>query len=260
MQAAVKNVALGIGTWVREFLTNLTEFLAIFYATVFAVLKLRFRGARVVGRVLMNQIRFTGVHALGPITIASLAIGSLVIIQAATFLPSDYIISVSTTILIKEIIPLLTALILIARSGTAIAIEISNMKLNEELAAILKMGIPVEHFVFAPRLLGMLISFVGLVIYADFAAIIGGFWLARAADVTPITFTITEFLAGVQIDHFFQQMLKVIVFGVVIALTSIQYALRVKWSVREVPIITTTAVVRSIIACLLITVFISVYL
>jgi phospholipid/cholesterol/gamma-HCH transport system permease protein len=249
-----------IGASVREWFSNIVEFLGIFYATVFAALKMRTRGARVVGRVLLNQIRFTGVHALVPVMIASLAIGGLVIMQAANFLEGFVNVPrVACAILVKEIIPLLTALILIGRSGTAIAIEIGNMKLNEELAAILKMGIPIEHLVFLPRLLGMVLSFGGLAVFANIAAILGGYYLAKFVGVVPITFNLIELVNGVQVGDVVSAALKVFIFGVIIALTSIQYGLRVKRSVREVPIVTTGAVVRSMIACLILNTFISAY-
>jgi phospholipid/cholesterol/gamma-HCH transport system permease protein len=254
------NPLLRLGATVRERVGNIVELLAIFYRTLAAIALLRFRGFSVVGRVLLNQIRFTGVHALGPVSIASLAIGGLVLMQAATYLPADYIVRVSIVILVKEIVPLLTALILIGRSGTAISIEIGNMKLNEELAVILKMGVPIEHFVFAPRLLGMLVSFLALTVYADVAAVVGGYYLARAAAVVPIQFSLNELVSGVLMEDAAIAAVKVVVFAAVIALTSIQYGLRVRRSVREVPIVTTTAVVRSMIACLILNTFISVYL
>ncbi len=248
-----------IGRHANEFLGNIVQFLSLFYATVVTVPRLRTRGARVIWSVLVNQIRFTGVHALGPVTVASLAIGGLVIMQAAAYIPADYVIRVSMIVILREIVPLLTALILIGRSGTAIAIEIANMKLNEELASILKMGIPIEHFVFLPRVAGMVISCLGLVVYADVAAVLGGYALARSAGVTPITFNLIEMLNGVEVADFAIAALKVCIFGVIIALTGIQYGLRVRQSVREVPIVTTTAVVRAMIACLLVNTFVSVY-
>lgn len=249
-----------IGAYVNGIIRHYTELLSLLYATLYAMARLRFRGFSVVGRVLINQVRFTGVHAIGPVSIASLAIGALVIMQAATYLPSDLTIKLSIVILVKEVVPLLTALILIGRSGTAISIEIGNMKLNEELAAILKMGVPIEHFVFGPRLVGMVLSFLSLVVYASTAAVVGGYYIAKKAAVAPITFSIQELVAGMTISDAGVAILKVLVFSTIIAITSIQYGLKVRRSVREVPIVTTTAVVRSMIACLIINTFISVYL
>lgn len=253
------SLAETVGATLRQRLASIVEFLALLYTTSKAIVKLRFQGFRVIGHIIVNQLRFTGVHAIGPVSVASLAIGGLVMIQGSTYVPADYVLRVTTAILVKEVVPLLTALILIGRSGTAISIEIGNMKLNEEIAAIKKMGIPIEHLVFAPRLIGMVVSFLALVIYADFSALVGGFYLARWANVTPISFRLDELLAGVQMSDFFSASFKVLLFGVVIAVTSIQYGLRVRRSVREVPIVTTTAVVRSMIACLILNTFISTF-
>jgi phospholipid/cholesterol/gamma-HCH transport system permease protein len=255
----VQNPATILGRRATTWILSLVEFLGLLYATLATIPKLRFTGMRVVSRVFLNQIRFTGVHALGPVTLASLAIGGLVLLQAATYLPADYVVRVAMVIVVKEIVPLLTALILIGRSGTAIAIEIAHMKLGEELAAIVEMGIAVEHLVYLPRLLGMVVSFLGLAVYANVAAVLGGYYLARSTGVVPITFNLVELLDGIEVADAANAALKVSVFAVIIALTSIQYGLRASRSVREVPIVTTGAVVRSMIACLILNSFISVY-
>jgi len=256
-----QRIPTNLGKVTREWFSTTIEFLALLYTTLMTAFRLRLTGWRVTLRVLLNQIRFTGVHALGPVSIASLAIGGLVIMQAANFLEGfvPSVPRVACAIIVKEIVPLLTALILIGRSGTAISIEIGNMKLNEELAAILKMGIPIEHLVFGPRLFGMVISFLDLAVYANIAAVLGGYYLARLVHVSPIMFDLAQLLNGVQVADVSIAGLKVFVFGIVIALTSIQYGLKVRRSVREIPIVTTAAVVRSMISCLIINTFISAY-
>jgi len=122
--------------------------------------------------------------------------------QVANYLPADYVVKVISVSLIKEILPLLMALILIGRSGTAIAIEIGNMKLNEELAAILKMGIPdrahglppapPRHGDLVPRARHLREPRGGLRRLLP----------RRAARVVPITFSIDELVAGVQVGDF----------------------------------------------------------
>jgi phospholipid/cholesterol/gamma-HCH transport system permease protein len=210
---------------------------ALLYSTLRTTLALRGRGFRVVSGVIVNQIRFTGVHAFVPVTFASLAIGAMILIQGILFLPPDITVPISVMILVREVAPVLTALILIGRSGTAIAIELGNMKLNQELAALASMGIPVEHVVVFPRLAGMVVSFAALCVYSALAAVVGGYLAARAATA----------------------MLKVVCFGFIVALTSVQHGFAVQQSVREIPIVTTRAVVRSMMLCIVINSFISIY-
>src|SRR5438034_654470 len=84
------------------------------------------------------------------------------------------------------------------------------------IVAILTMGIAIEHMVFLPRLLGMVLSFLGLAIFANLAAVFGGYYLARLAGVTAIPFSIEELLAGIEVKHFNLACIKVCIFGVVI--------------------------------------------
>jgi phospholipid/cholesterol/gamma-HCH transport system permease protein len=243
-----------IGIW--DYLAGL---LGLLYGTIVTALVLRGRGLRVVSGVLVNQIRFTGVHAIVPVTFASLAIGAMILIQGILYLPADITVPISVMILVREVAPVLTALILIGRSGTAIAIEIGNMKLNNELDALTTMGIPLEHLVALPRVLGMVLSFFALMIYSAVAAVVGGFAVAKAAAVAPVTFSLAELVQSVTVGQMAIACVKVFCFGLIISLTSIQHGISVEFSVREVPIVTTRAVVRAMILCIVVNSLISVY-
>jgi phospholipid/cholesterol/gamma-HCH transport system permease protein len=252
---AKKLGAVILGTW--DYLAGL---LGLLYGVAATALSMRSRGLRVVMGVLVNQIRFTGVHALVPVTFASLAIGAMILIQGILYLPPDITVSISVMILVREVAPVLTALILIGRSGTAIAIEIGNMKLSQELDALRTMGMPVEHVVSLPRVVGMLLSFLALFIYAAIASTVGGYFVARAASVVPVNFTLQSLLGAVTVGQFATAMLKVVCFSLIIAATSIQHGLSVQFSVREIPIVTTRAVVRSMLLCIAVNTFIAIYM
>jgi phospholipid/cholesterol/gamma-HCH transport system permease protein len=252
---AKKLGAAALGIW--DYLAGL---FGLLYATLITALAMRRRGLRVWTQVFVNQVRFTGVNALWPVTFASLAIGAMILIQGILYLPPDITVPISVMILVREVAPVLTALILIGRSGTAIAIEIGNMKLNQELDALRSMGIPLEHVVALPRVLGMVVSFCALFVYSAIASVVGGYLVARAAAVAPVTFTLESLLAALTVGHFTIAMLKVLCFGLIVGLTSIEHGLSVQYSVREIPIVTTRAVVRSMLMCIVVNSFIAIYM
>ncbi|MFW6331188.1 MAG: ABC transporter permease [Gemmatimonadota bacterium] len=141
-------------------------------------------------RVVINQIRFTAVQALPFLTIMALVIGLAVIAQAsaqaARFGFSDILGTILVTVVIRELGPLLTAIVVLGRSGTAIAAELATNGVLRETEALESMGVdPLQYFVI-PRVIGGAISVAMLVIFFDLVALGGGagfaWWMA---DVSP---------------------------------------------------------------------------
>lgn len=241
-----------IGRSVLSVFRYLSEIVELFRRTMAATVGLRPGALRVVRRLTTLQLLYTGSHAVVPLTVASIAVGTLVISQAAEFLPGDYVDAVVAPILVREVVPVLTFFLLIARSGTAITIDIASMKLNDELAALRVMDIPMEHFIVLPRLIGMIGAFLMLQIYAYAASLVGGYYAWAGITATMPSFPLLNLLAAVDFGDVGLSFLKVTLFGLVVSLTAVQHGLSVRQSRREIPIVTTQAVVRSLLLCFVI--------
>ena len=142
---------------------------------------------RMFGRILIQQVRFTAVDAMPIIAGLGLLIGGLVIAQAhaqaVRFGVSETLGQILATILVRELGPLFAAIIVVARSGTAIASELATSRVMGEVSALEALGVdPVQYFVI-PRLAGCAISVALLAVYFDAIAILGGMgttsWLAH---------------------------------------------------------------------------------
>lgn len=147
-------------------------------------------------RVLINQIRFTAVQALPLLTMIALLIGVTVIVQASAqalrFGFADTLGKILVTVVVRELGPLLTAIIVIGRSGTAIAAELATDGVLGETEAMESMGVEPLQYLVIPRVVGAAISVVLLVIYFDTVTLIGGALVATAlADVS-----LPEYLAA----------------------------------------------------------------
>jgi phospholipid/cholesterol/gamma-HCH transport system permease protein len=230
----------------------------LFVRTIATAIALRQHGLGVVRRVLLMQMFFTGAQAVVPVTIASVAVGTLVVSQAVQYLPADYVVSVADVILVREVLPLLTAFLVIGRSGTAITVEIGTMKLEDELSALRIMRIPFEHFIVLPRLIGMIVSFVLLMVYAYVAALGGGYYVWFALSESTAPFPVEVLLEGVEIEDVLLSMLKVTLFGMVVAITAVQHGLSVTESRREIPIQTSRSLVRATLICAIINTVVSI--
>ena len=209
----------------------------------------------VVYRVTLLQIFFTGFQAVLPITLASVALGILVLSVSLRYLPVDYVQGVAAIVIVREVVPLATMFLVIGRSGTAITIEVATMKLNDELSALKILGIPFDQYVLV---VGMVLALVLLQVYADLFGLIGGYWGTALVDWNLPSYPASDLLQGIDPSDFFAAMLKAVFFGTIVSLTAIQHGLQVQRSRREIPIVTSRAVVRSLLLCFLVNTAVSV--
>ncbi|HJQ21883.1 MAG TPA: ABC transporter permease [Gemmatimonadaceae bacterium] len=129
-------------------------------------------------RQLTLQVRFTAVDAMPIISGLALLIGALVIAQAhaqaVRFGVSEALGQLLATIIVRELGPLFAAIIVVARSGTAIASELATSRVMGEVTALEALGVDPVQYMVLPRLAAAAISVALLAMYFDFIAIMGG--------------------------------------------------------------------------------------
>lgn len=214
-------------------------------------------GGPVIRRLVMLQLVYTGVQALFPLTVAAIAVGLLVFSFSLEHLPVELVQSVASTVIVLEVIPLLLIFLIIGRSGTAITIDVASMKLNDELDALRVMGIDPVRYIALPRVIGVTLAFVVLQMYGQLAALLGGYWGALLLDLDLPAYPIEDLLAGIAHSDVLLSTVKMLVFGPVVALTAILHGASVERSRREIPIVTSQAVVRSLLMCFLLNTVVS---
>ena len=204
---------------------------------------------RPVAGVLMKQILFTGVHTWTVIVALFFLIGTLVITQIIVFAGTEgasLIGRVLVWVVVREVGPLLTAMIVIARSGAAIAAELASMKMNDELWTLEVLGIPVARYLVMPRVIGVAVSVAMLALYAEIVAINGGFLVGSLIWNIPFM----EFQQGlVQLSvlrEIFLSLLKSFVFGLAIAAVCCYQGLSVEGGATQIPVAATKGVMRSL--------------
>ncbi len=209
------------------------------------------QGLRTILSVISSQIYFTGFQALPLISVLSLATGGIVILQSSSnlhlFGGTQMIGNLLVVIIVRELGPLMTALVVIARSGTAVASEVGNMRANREIEALEAMGINPLSFIVFPRLVGGVISVVCLAFYFTVSALIGGFLITKLLNDLPMNFYLDSLANAIAFEDLWLFLLKNIFSGMIIFVVSCYQGLSVKKSPTEVPVATTQAVVNSII-------------
>ncbi len=217
--------------------------------TVQAVMDL-LRPWRVRWGFVIEQAILMGSRAVGIVALISFLVGLTLAFQAAylmrQFGAEIYVAGLTSASIVREMGPLITAIMVAGRSGSAITSEVATMKVNEEIDALEVMGIPFVPFVAVPRLLALVITLPLLTIMADVAGILGGWivgtaWLGMANE----TWLRGTFDALSPRD-FTNGIIKSITFGWGIAIIGLHYGRRVLGGAQEVGRATTASVVSSI--------------
>lgn len=213
-------------------------------------------------RVTLRQMLFTGVDALPVVSAIALMLGLIVITQAGTQLPKvggqGLIGTIIVVVIIRELGPLLTAFIVIGRSGTAITTELGNMRVAQEVTALELMGIRVSRYVIMPRVVAVVLSMLCLIIYFDAVAVLGGFVIARLKLTLPFQVFGQAVAQSLSLADVLVTVAKGVLFGTAVAVICCHHGLSVRASYTEVPQQTTKAMINSVTSCLALDILVTV--
>jgi len=207
------------------------------------------------------QILFTFVHAMGISTLLAVAIGAAVNIIGVPFLSmlnqQQLIYTLLIIIITRELGPLLTAFIVIARSATAIATEIAGMVISHEVEAYISVGVdPIEHLA-VPRFLGVTISLVLLNIYFSVFGLAGSYIVAQMFTSIPMDHYFSSLLQQLTIHDLILSFIKSIANGAIISITAVREGFSVDRASTEVPVAGLRAVSSAFALCILVNVLLS---
>lgn len=209
------------------------------------------QGLRTLVGVVSAQIYFTGVQALPLTAVLSFFMGALISFQfqaQVSFIGNAaYIGNLMVMVIFRELAPLATALIVVARSGTAVASEIGAMKAHKEFDALEVMGIHPLSYVVFPRLVGGVVSVVGLAIFFCGAATLGGFVFCHWLLGMPLAFYVESLISALTLGDVGLILGKNILSGALIFVVCCHQGFSVQGSPHEIPQATTRAVVRSLL-------------
>jgi phospholipid/cholesterol/gamma-HCH transport system permease protein len=172
--------------------------------------------------------------------------------QLRQFGADAFIVNILGLSLIRELGPVLAAILIAGRSGSAITAQIGVMRVTEELDAMRVMGIARGYRLVMPRALAMAVAMPLLTVWTTLAALLGGMVAADVAmGLTPAYF-ISALPKAVQIGNLWLAMGKSVVFGLMIALIGCHYGLRVQPNTQSLGQGTTASVVTSITMVILV--------
>ncbi|HXT11496.1 MAG TPA: ABC transporter permease [Candidatus Angelobacter sp.] len=238
-----------IGELVRSFALDLKEQIAFLGGLFVALPVVLVRPRRMRWREVRRVLEKAGANALPVISIFSWLVGLVLALEAAQPLKhmgaEIFIADMIGFSSLRDTGPLVTAIMLAGRSGSAFAAEIGTMKVNEELDALTTMGLSPMRFLVVQRVVAALLLTPLLTLYAMLMGIIGGVVVLRFMGFPPLMIY-HEIVARVGLNDFAVGMFKSLIFGFIIGGIGCMRGLQTKEGPRAVGVSTTRSVVASI--------------
>jgi phospholipid/cholesterol/gamma-HCH transport system permease protein len=199
---------------------------------------------------VLFYMKRAGVEGLPIVGLISFLLGLIIAfmssLQLKQFGANIYVASLVGVAMVSELGPIMTAIIVAGRSGSAFAAEIGTMKVNEEVDALAAMGFDPTHFLAVPKVLAAMVAVPILTLYSDFFGIGGGLVVGvLGLDLTVYTY-VRETMSVISVTSIFKGLLKSVVFAVLIAGIGCQRGFQVRGGAQAVGSATTSAVVAGI--------------
>ena len=222
--------------------------------------------SRVIRPLVLREINRSGFQLLPMFLFLSCALGLLVIGQAVSWLTRfgafENLGAIMVVAVVRELGPLITALLVLARVGTANVVELGTARATGEIEALEALGIDPVHYLVVPRVVGMAVGTFALTVYLIIGALVSGYVWAFLQDVPlrPDQY-FSQLAASLSWIDFALLAVKTFAFGAIIAMVTCYHGLAQPLRLEEVSRATVRAVAQAVIACVLVdALFIVIYL
>ena len=213
------------------------------------------RPARGPWKEISSNVFHIGYQALGITALVGFLIGVVLSYLSAqqlhTFGGDIYLVNILGMSIIRELGPMLAAILVAGRSGSAITAQLGVMRVTEELDAMLVMGMPHGLRLIMPKVLALALCMPLLVVWTDAIALAGGMSAAKLELGLSASYFLRQLPSAVPLANYWIGLGKGMVFGVLIALTACHFGLRIKPDTESLGQGTTLSVVTSITVVIL---------
>ena len=200
---------------------------------------------------LAQFVQEAGSEALPIVSLISFLIGMIFafvgVMQLSNFGAGIYTADLVAVAMVREMAPIMTAIIMAGRTGAAYAAQIGTMKVNEEVDALTTLGMHPIDFLVMPRVIALVVMMPLLTLYASLMGILGGAFVGLVMlDVSLVQYA-TQTVNSVGLNSLFGGLFKATVYGSLVALAGCQQGMACGNSAMAVGESTTRAVVMGIV-------------
>jgi phospholipid/cholesterol/gamma-HCH transport system permease protein len=247
---------LGLGAWLYAAASHARGMLQLVGQLALDLLRLVRAPTRAPWRDLSGHLYRVGATAL-PITalvgfLVGVVLAYLMSQQLRQFGADTFIVNILGISLVRELGPVLAAVLLAGRSGSAITAQIGVMRVTEELDAMRVMGISLSYRLVLPRALAMALAMPLVALWTTLAALLGGMLAAQLSVDLSMAYFVSALPRVVRLSNLWLLLSKSAIFGLLIALVACHYGLRVKPNTQSLGRGTTASVVTSITVVILV--------
>jgi phospholipid/cholesterol/gamma-HCH transport system permease protein len=240
---------------VANIVDHLIAFIALIGQLTLDIAAFAMRPLRGPWKEISANIFHIGYQALGITALVGFLIGVVLSYLSAqqlhTFGGDVYLVNILGMSVIRELGPLLAAILVAGRSGSSITAQLGVMRVTEELDAMLVMGMPHGFRLIMPKVLALALSMPLLVVWTDAVALLGGMAAAQLElDLSPAYF-LQQLPDAVPLPNYWIGLGKGVVFGSLIALVACHFGLRIKPNTESLGQGTTLSVVTAITVVIL---------
>lgn len=206
-------------------------------------------------RFLKNDLSYflynCGPMALPIVTLIAFLVGFTLAfigsVQLEMFGASIFVANLVGLTMVREMGPMMAAVIMAGRTGASFAAQLGTMQVNEEIDALETMGLNSFDFLVLPRMTALVLMMPMLAVWADFIGILGGFFIGVfSLDISPALYY-EQTITGIKLNHFLVGIIKSVFFGYIVAFCGCLKGLSCGRSADAVGKSTTSAVVSSIV-------------
>jgi phospholipid/cholesterol/gamma-HCH transport system permease protein len=247
---AVERVSVGVLASIGRKVTDILEFTGGFtllsWETFKTIVRLRIRFAET-----LNQCYLLGYQSLIIVLLTSLFTGMVFslesAVQAVQYGFGSFVGGIVSYTNVRELGPMLTAVVVAGRVCAAIAAELGSMEVTEQIEALQSLGLTPVRFLVVPRLLALMIMLPLLTIFADVIGVLGGQWIAHAQAHISYQDFMSSARQTVGFEDVVKGLFKSLIFAIVIVMVGAYQGLTTKGGAAGVGKAATSAVVTCII-------------
>lgn len=248
------SIAYDVGAATVSWLRDLRQQIEFIGEVTLGILLNLFRPRRMHWKEVFRVFEAAGVNALPVVALLTFLVGMVIALESAQplaqFGAQVFVANLLGLVMSRELGPVMAAIMLAGRSGSAFAAELGTMKVNEELNALETMGLaPVQFLVIQRVLAGILLAPV-LTMFAMYAGLLGGIPVLLGLGF-PLRMVLQQVQSGLHFGDLAEGLSKSIVFGAIVASISCLRGLQTGEGPRAVGEATTRSVVSSILLIIL---------
>ena len=246
-----KSFLESVGERTQDYVADLQELLAFTGDLVLSFSRVLSGRGTWLRSHLAQHIQEAGAEALPIVSLIGFLIGMIFafvgVMQLENFGAGIYTADLVAVGMVREMAPIMTAIIIAGRTGAAYAAEIGTMKVNEEIDALTTLAIDPVDFLVTPRVIALVLMLPLLTLYASLMGILGGTFVGLSMLDVSLPQYVAQTIGAVKLNSLLGGLFKSIVYGSLIALAGCQQGMACGSSAMAVGQATTKAVVMGIV-------------